>query len=55
MLADFIPALPVLAAFTGASVVLAMTPGPDMTLFLSKTIAQSRLAGLASLAVATSS
>jgi threonine/homoserine/homoserine lactone efflux protein len=49
MLADFVPALPVLATFTAASVVLAMTPGPDMTLFLSKTIAQSKLAGLASI------
>ena len=47
MLADFVPSLPVLAAFVAASVVLGLTPGPDMTLFLSKTIAQSRAAGLA--------
>lgn len=53
MLADFIPSLPVLATFTLASIVLALTPGPDMTLFLSKTVAQSRVAGLASLAGAS--
>jgi threonine/homoserine/homoserine lactone efflux protein len=44
---DFIPSLPVLAAFIVASVILGLTPGPDMTLFLSKTVAQSRAAGLA--------
>jgi threonine/homoserine/homoserine lactone efflux protein len=53
MLSDFIPDLPVLAAFAAASVVLGLTPGPDMTLFLSKTVAQSRAAGLASFAGAT--
>jgi threonine/homoserine/homoserine lactone efflux protein len=46
----FVPALPVLAAFMVASVVLAVTPGPDMTFFLSKTVAQSRTAGFAALA-----
>lgn len=50
MIASFIPDLPVLAAFVAASAVLAITPGPDMTLFLSKTVAQSRSAGFASLA-----
>ncbi|MEJ0011170.1 MAG: LysE family translocator [Bauldia sp.] len=49
MLADFVPALPVVAAFTAASIVLALTPGPDMTFFLSKTIALSRKAGFAAL------
>jgi len=53
MLSDFIPDWPVLAAFAAASVVLGLTPGPDMTLFLSKTVAQSRAAGLASFAGAT--
>jgi len=53
MLADFIPDLPVLAAFGLASVVLVITPGPDMTLFLSKTVGQSRAAGIASLCGAT--
>jgi threonine/homoserine/homoserine lactone efflux protein len=47
MFADFVPSLPVIAAFAFASVVLGLTPGPDMTLFLSKTVAQSRAAGLA--------
>ena len=47
MLSNFIPDLPILAAFIAASVVLGITPGPDMTFFLSKTIAQSRAAGFA--------
>jgi threonine/homoserine/homoserine lactone efflux protein len=50
MLATFLPDLPVLAAFALASIVLAVTPGPDMTFFLSKTVAQSRIAGFAALA-----
>jgi len=53
MLSDFIPDPPVLAAFAVTSIILGLTPGPDMTLFLSKTVAQSRAAGLASLAGAT--
>lgn len=53
MLADFVPALPVLAAYAIASVVLGLTPGPDMTLFLSKTVSQSRAAGLAAFGGAT--
>jgi threonine/homoserine/homoserine lactone efflux protein len=35
---DFVPDLPVLLAFALASVVLAITPGPDMALFVSRTI-----------------
>jgi len=49
MLTDFVPALPVLAAYAVASVILGLTPGPDMTFFLSRTIAQSRAAGFAAL------
>ena len=49
MLSDFIPDLPTLATYTVAAVILGLTPGPDMTLFLSKTVAQSRAAGLAAL------
>jgi threonine/homoserine/homoserine lactone efflux protein len=49
MFASFVPDLPVLTAFVAASIVLGITPGPDMTFFLSKTIAQSRLAGFAAL------
>lgn len=44
---DFAPDWPVLVAYAGAAIVLALTPGPDMTYFLSKTVAQSRAAGLA--------
>ncbi len=46
----FVPDLPVLAAFMAASVVLSLTPGPDMTFSLSKTVTQSRRAGFAALA-----
>jgi threonine/homoserine/homoserine lactone efflux protein len=49
MLQNFIPDLPVLAAYFVASVILGLTPGPDMTFFLSKTVAQSRSAGFAAL------
>jgi threonine/homoserine/homoserine lactone efflux protein len=47
MLSDFFPTLPVVAAYSLAAVVLGLTPGLDMTLFLSKTVSQSRAAGLA--------
>ncbi len=47
MLAEFIPEPPVLAAYALAALVLGLTPGPDMTFFLSRTIAQSRRAGFA--------
>ncbi len=50
---DFIPSLPVLAAYTVAAVALTLTPGPDMTLFLGKTLAQSRAAGFAAYAGAS--
>lgn len=49
MFADFVPALPVLAAYLVTSVILGLTPGPDMTLFLSKTVSLSRVAGVAAL------
>ena len=49
----FVPDLPILAAYLVASVILGLTPGPDMTFFLSKTVAQSRAAGLAALAGAS--
>lgn len=48
-IADFVPALPVLGAFTLAVAVLIITPGPDMTLFLSKTLSQGRQAGFAAM------
>jgi len=46
---DFIPSLPVVAAFSLAAFVLAITPGPDMTLFLSRALTQGRAAGLAAM------
>jgi threonine/homoserine/homoserine lactone efflux protein len=45
---DFLPDLPVLITFSIASLLLFITPGPDMSLFLSRTIAGGRKAGFAS-------
>jgi threonine/homoserine/homoserine lactone efflux protein len=47
---DFIPSLTVLSLFTLASFVLFLTPGPDMSLWLSKTISGGRSAGIAAMA-----
>lgn len=38
MLPAFVPDLPVIAAFALASIALAITPGPDMALFISRTV-----------------
>lgn len=46
----FVPDWPVIAAFVAAAIVLALTPGPDMTLFLSRAINRGRTAGMVSLA-----
>ena len=43
----FLPDLPTFLAFTGAAFLLTVTPGPDMTLFLGRTLAQGRRAGFA--------
>lgn len=51
---DFIPSLGTLAAFTLAGIILAITPGPDMTLFLGQTVANGRKAGFLSMAGACS-
>jgi len=51
---DFLPSAGVLASFGLAAAVLSITPGPDMALFLSKTLAQGRRAGFAALAGAFS-
>ncbi|MDQ0325648.1 threonine/homoserine/homoserine lactone efflux protein [Rhodopseudomonas julia] len=51
---DFLPSLAVIATFTFAAGVLIITPGPDMTLFLSRTLTQGRAAGLAAMLGATS-
>lgn len=46
---EIMPDYAVLAAFTLASAVLILTPGPDMTLFLAKTLGQGRDAGFAAM------
>jgi threonine/homoserine/homoserine lactone efflux protein len=43
----FLPDASALLAFTLAAIVLTITPGPDMTLFLGRTLAQGRRAGFA--------
>lgn len=45
---NFLPSLPVFLAYTGASILLFATPGPDMSLFLSRTVSSGRRAGIAS-------
>ncbi len=47
---NFLPSPTVLLAFAAASVLLAATPGPDMALFLSRTVAGGRPHGFAALA-----
>ena len=47
---SFIPDATTLVQFAIASVILAITPGPDMTLFVSRTLCQGRAAGFASMA-----
>src|SRR5258706_3446886 len=44
-----LPALDVLIAFTAASFVLIITPGPDMTLFIGQTLSAGRARGFAAL------
>ncbi len=51
---SFIPSLTVLATFTLASLLLVITPGPDMTLFLSRTIMGGRRLGFAAMLGASS-
>ncbi len=45
----FLPAPDILLAFTLASVLLILTPGPDMTFFLGQTLAAGRTRGVAAL------
>ncbi len=45
---NFLPSLPIFLAYTAACVLLFATPGPDMSLFLSRTIGSGRAAGIAS-------
>ncbi len=51
---SFIPSLGVMLAYLAASALLALTPGPDMALFLSRTLSGGRAAGFAALAGAMS-
>ncbi|WP_321344250.1 LysE family translocator [Breoghania sp.] len=50
---DFLPDTTVLLAFSAAAITLTLTPGPDMTLFLSRALIQGRRAGFAALAGAS--
>ena len=50
---DFVPTSTVLAAYLVAVVVLTLTPGPDMTMFVGKAVSQSRAAGFAAFAGAS--
>jgi len=43
----FIPDLNVMLAYTAASVILVITPGPDMTLFIGQTLSGGRARGIA--------
>ena len=45
----FLPSLEVLLAFTAAAIVLVLTPGPDMTLFLGHTLTGGRARGIAAM------
>lgn len=47
---SFLPDLPTFLAFCAASLFLALTPGPDMTLFLGRALSAGRRAGLACVA-----
>lgn len=51
---DFLPAAPTLLAFSLASLVLFITPGPDMSFYLAKTLQGGRNAGIAAMAGALS-
>jgi threonine/homoserine/homoserine lactone efflux protein len=44
---EFIPDWPVMVAFTIACAVLFITPGPDMSLFLARTVAGGKMDGIA--------
>ena len=46
MITDFIPGLPILAAFSLAVLLPAITPGPDMTLWMSRAIRDGRAIGM---------
>ena len=45
----FLPELPIIAAYTAAALLLILTPGPDMTLFLGQTLTGGRSRGAAAM------
>jgi len=47
---SFVPVLPVILAFALAAAILAITPGPDMALQLSRTVNYGRAHGLVTMA-----
>jgi len=49
MFMELIPGLPIIAAFSLATLLLAITPGPDMTLWMSRTIRDGRAIGMMTL------
>ncbi|BDA86683.1 amino acid transporter [Aureimonas sp. SA4125] len=49
----FIPDIGAIAAFTLAALILTITPGPDMTLFIGRTLSEGRPAGFAAMLGAT--
>lgn len=46
---EFVPDSTIILQFAVATLVLAITPGPDMTLFVSRALSQGRVAGFASM------
>jgi threonine/homoserine/homoserine lactone efflux protein len=46
---DFLPTLPVFAAYLIAVLIIVFTPGPDMTLFLGKAVRQGTAAGISAM------
>ena len=50
----FIPDIGAIAAFTLAALILTITPGPDMTLFIGRTLSEGRPAGFAAMLGASS-
>lgn len=47
---NFIPDVSIIAQFAVATLIIAITPGPDMTLFVGRSLSQGRAAGLACMA-----
>ena len=47
---NFLPDLSTIVQFAIATIIIAITPGPDMTLFVGRTLSQGRAAGLACMA-----